>query len=234
MKDRSFPAQQGNALLIVLIGVALFAALAFAISSSRTSVVGATTKEKARVIATEMIQYGDAVGSTVNKLLLVGGAKFTGSSDTSPSFYTTGVSTDYQTGGPANFEVFSMSGGGLAHQDPPQGACLSSCAYDFTAGVYLKGIGDDGKDDLAMVVRDVDPQVCTMINEVQKNGWSSTPSGDQFPLEVFSGINFCDVGGCGETHYFTGDAAFDRKKSFCYQEAGGAQRYVFVHVVRSR
>lgn len=224
--------QAGNALLIILIAVALFGALMFAMTQSRTTFTGATSQEEARIIATEMIQYGDTIRNAVNKLLLVGGAKFGNSSDTSPSFYTAGVSTDYQTAGPSRLEVFSMDGGGVSYQKPPEDACVSTCAYDFAGGITIPGVGDDNLDDLAMVVQDVDPLVCKRINDVQKTGWSSIPTFTPFQLEAFSGINFCDTGGCSFPQNF--GVTFSGKRSFCYRENASGQRYIFVHVIRSR
>lgn len=224
--------QAGNALLIILIAVALFGALTFAITKSRTTFTSATSQEEARILAAEMIQYGDAVRNAVSKLTLVGGARFSGSSDTSPSFYTTGVSTDYQTAGPARFEVFSKDGGAISYQTPPEDACVSACAYDFAGGFLIPAVGSDTADDLAMVVQDVDPLVCKRINDVQKTGWTSIPTFTPFQLEAFSGVNFCDVGGCGFPQNF--GVTFTGKRSFCYQENASGERYIFVHVLRAR
>lgn len=105
--------EKGNVLVYILIAIALLAALSYAFSSGgRVSGQGVST-DRTKLLASEIIDYGDTVKKTVAVLRLRG----TGFDQL--SFAATGLNaTDYGTPGnsPSN-EVFNTSGGGLVYQD---------------------------------------------------------------------------------------------------------------------
>jgi hypothetical protein len=82
MSRRLFPyfqnfrsrAQRGNALFLVLIGVALFAALAYAVTQSGRSGGGSTAAEQRTLIASRITQMGAGLKTATDRLMLSGGS----------------------------------------------------------------------------------------------------------------------------------------------------------------
>ena len=70
MKHRT--TESGNVLFLILIAVALFAALSYAVTRS-TSGGGTVDKEQRRIIASEIIQYATEVEQAFKRILLIGG-----------------------------------------------------------------------------------------------------------------------------------------------------------------
>lgn len=64
------PKEQGNVLFLILIAVALFAALSYAVTSSTRGGGGSILKDKAREYASAIIQNTMAIRSAVNRIKL--------------------------------------------------------------------------------------------------------------------------------------------------------------------
>lgn len=73
--------QNGNILFLILIAVALFAALSYAVTSSNRTNEGGLQRDKARLIASRIIQYGNELENQINRLMVINGC-----SDTQISF----------------------------------------------------------------------------------------------------------------------------------------------------
>lgn len=105
----------GNALFLILIAVALFAALSYAITSSGRG-SGDIDKEQASIAAAQIVQYGDAIYRAIQKMKIINGC-----SDYDISFYldTEPDLTFYQHTPETRDEckVFHPDGGGVAYQD---------------------------------------------------------------------------------------------------------------------
>ena len=114
--------QKGNILFLILIAVALFAALSYAVTrSGRNS--DTISDKKAEILANEVLQFLTEVGNAVNKVMLINGCK-----DTQLNFYNE-VYTD--TSGtiltPANHNpnsppdkrchIFDPAGGGVVARE---------------------------------------------------------------------------------------------------------------------
>lgn len=63
--------QSGNVLFLILIAVALFAALSYAVTSSSRSGGGSANKEKAQADAAVIIQYGTSLRSAVRRMKIM-------------------------------------------------------------------------------------------------------------------------------------------------------------------
>jgi hypothetical protein len=228
--------ERGNALYIILIGIALLAALTFAITKGgRTEGTKNTTREQARLVSAEMVQFGDAARISLDKMIAIGNlsdgsaALLTGAGATAATvFAATGANAGYGTYGTnPSAEVFNPGGGGLNYGPPPNGACApaSPCVYDFTGQITVTGVGTTYG--IAMIVLNVDPTVCAQINSNQKTGLATIPTNTQIVTQTrFNGANY-------GTNGITLIAPLAGLRSFCYLESPGA-RYIFVHVVRAR
>lgn len=73
MFSKSTSRQSGNVLFLILIAVALFAALTYAVTQSTRSGSGSTSNaEKAQMLASQFTQYGAALNSAIMRLQLSG------------------------------------------------------------------------------------------------------------------------------------------------------------------
>jgi hypothetical protein len=216
----------GNALFLVLIGVVLMAALAYAVTQGgRGKVEGMATQEQARLTASEVIQYGNGLRPIIDRMMLLGGV-----TDTTVNFAASGANASYGTAGTnPTKEVFNLSGGGVPYTKPPTAACLSTCAYEFSGQYTVSGLGS-ASPELAMLVIDIPKAVCDKINTVLNFSWASAPTGGALTLARFDGTNY----GTSGVTLTGGSNELVGQRAFCYRESGGAQRYIYVHVIRSR
>lgn len=214
----------GNVLFIILIAVAIFGALAYAVVSGGKGQKASLSAEQARIAATEMIQFGDSIRIATDKMIAVGGV-----ADTAATlFAATDAHADYGVSGTTpSDEVFHPDGGGINYDKPPSAAC-SSCVYDFTGQIAVTGVGDTATYDLAMMVLDVSATLCRQINSVQATGLATIPTG----AAIATQDRF--AGSYGGGNGITLAGAMTGLRSFCYQESSGAERHIFVHVVRGR
>ncbi len=211
---------RGNTLFLILLGVALFAALSYAVVMGGSGLTKSSTITTARLTAAEMLQYGQNVRLILEKMLTVNGISDT----TATLFAATGANAAYGVPGtaPAS-EVFHARGGGVAYILPPPAGCSTACAYEFTGQISITGVGSNPA--LAMVVRNVDPEVCQQINSIMATGWASIPAGDALALTRFAGAY-----GGGSAITLAG--VMTGKQTFCYQDAGDV--YILVQTLRSR
>lgn len=147
-RDFSHPRAAGNALFLILIAVALFAALSYAITQSSRGGGGDAMREKELLLSSRIVQYGSAVQTAVNRLRLINDCGDTRISFESPA---TGVQYRNPTA-PFNklCHVFDTAGGGVSFMkvDPDildsakVGMPLYGEVY-FTGQSNLVGAGTD-------------------------------------------------------------------------------------------
>lgn len=223
--------ESGNVLFIILICVALFAALGFAIGSGRDNLSRAGDTEETRLTATNIVQYGNTLSSGMQKLIRIAGAEDTNANSRGIIFAASGANASYGVVGsqPAT-EIFHSNGGGLIYTAPPPGTCVTStCAYEFSGQYKITGVGTATLAEVALVLEDVQEEVCKLLNSVAKSGLSSIPTGGALALTRFNGSNYADsLGDITLAGGMTG------KKAFCYKESSGGGRYIYVHVIRAR
>ncbi len=68
MSINAYEGQKGNVLFLILIAVALFAALSFAVTSSTRSGGGDASNEDAELMASQIIQYGTAIDGALQRM----------------------------------------------------------------------------------------------------------------------------------------------------------------------
>lgn len=137
--------QSGNALFLILIAVSLFAALAYAITSSSRG-GGSIDKEQAVLLAAQITQQGAAIRTTITRMILTGTPSdlVAGAPSTffaySPHPDQVFWDTEYGAYGtdPTN-ELFNPAGGGLIFPVPPENACDAGGCHAF--GVPGWGFG---------------------------------------------------------------------------------------------
>lgn len=154
--------QQGNVLFLILIAVALFAALSYAVTKS-TSGGGNANKETALLDAASLTQFGAGISTAIMRM------KINGTHETDLCFYSGSNHADYNHASCSNDDnnIFHSSGGGISYQTVPSGLNDGS-EWEFTASIGVTGLGIDGGNpgtDLVMILRDITLDICNSIND---------------------------------------------------------------------
>ena len=133
-KTKDFQKESGNVLFLILIAVALFAALSYAVTQSTRSGSGATTNETAGLDAAELVQYPTGVRTAVLRMV-IDGVDPQNLEFNAPS--TFGDLTSTEVG------VFHPDGGGATYVLPPD------ATWVFNANFEILNIGTSVSSDFA-------------------------------------------------------------------------------------
>jgi hypothetical protein len=190
----------GNILFLILIAVALFAALSYAITSSSRSDGGGITKYKANLAAAEFVQYAAQIEQAVSRLLSIAGCK-----ENQLSFERTpfdGSDTLYlNPNSPSDLRchIFHSNGGAIPYKNFSDDFFDSAFSSErdfadllFSGRPCVKYVGSmnhpncqsnlDGSDDeLVFFIVGLKEEICLAINK--KFGNNTIPvNGQNFPL----------------------------------------------------
>lgn len=183
--------ESGNALFLILIAVALFAALSYAVTQSGRG-GGTIDKEQGLISASQITQFPAAVRTGVTRMVITG---------------TQVTALRFDTSSPAGSdEVFASEGGGVILQDPPANIGSATAwgfkdASDATLGYYVRGVGTDvsvsGREIIAYL-DGVSVGVCQQINKGL--GLATTPADES----AVGAVDFTSGGGLGIATYANG------------------------------
>jgi hypothetical protein len=150
--------ESGNTFLMVIIGIALFAALMFTLSRGLNESPSTISDRQAKITASDVISYSQQLGRAVTRIMQKG------CSENDISFvnsYESGY--EHTPAAPEKCQVFSMEGGRITYKEKTEG--ISDII--FNAGNYVEGAGSDCEDtactDLAVFIK-VENNVCEAIN----------------------------------------------------------------------
>lgn len=173
--------QSGNVVILILVAVGLFGALAYTFMRGNDQGQGNLTSNQARIAAQELANYFNVVEKTVNKLRLYG------CSQTDISFannYDNGTRLAFNDSITApsdkSCHVFDSNGGKLAPLEnlsdfQVSSSSLSSSAQDQIGQIYYRFLDTSVVDlgtsayDFAIKFNFVKPEICAAFNELQKN-----------------------------------------------------------------
>lgn len=155
------PSESGNVLFLILIAVALFAALSYAVTQSTRSGGGSTEREQALLGSSAMTQYPTALRTSVIRMILGGvGAESVLFNPPSNSF--SGETATDQL-------VFHPSGGGAVYQESAADVMsgTSQGVWNFNAQWEVPAIGIDGAGgaDIVAFLPGVSTAVCERVND---------------------------------------------------------------------
>lgn len=218
--------QAGNVLFLILIAVALFAALSFAVSQSmRQGGNKGTAEEQARVNSVYIHQFPTSIRQAILRMRISNELTQDQIIFAHPGDVTYGV-----FGTSPEREVFHPQGGAVPYQAPPAGINDGS-DWIFNGSLEVQDVGTtpgtlDGADLIALLPG-ISLEICTYLNKGFAGGGAGTP----VTLTV-----------AGENTPFTGafsysdtisDPALNGKDAFCYysQNLG---KYVYYHVLIER
>lgn len=215
--------ERGAVFIYILMAVALFAALSYAVSRGNRGGSSALTDEQAKLAAQEIIEYGNTVANAVQKLRL------RGCSDTEISFEHNGAFVNGGAPGDNSCHVFNLNGGGLVPN-------LDHLYFD--GSVEIDGIGQTNNDatstELLFITRlistdannlgygsDTALRICSFINE-QLHGNDSVPTEGLIATTPFTG-----------TYSFASTATeFANRNAACVEEDTNILSYYQVLVSR--
>ncbi len=228
--------ERGNVLFYILIAVGLLAALSYAVSQSSRGSASQLSQEKARLFASEMIEYANVVGSAVGQLRLRGVA------DTALCFdHDSWGHDDYDHAGcnDTRNNIFMLDGGGVTWSNAPPEAMDSSASPDNLWHFYGDNeieeagltCGAASCADLIMVADELDVNVCTQLNTLLG---VTNPSGNP-PVDSAMGTTlFAGSYGASETiGDEAGSAALASKKAACFENDATGE-YTFYKVLVAR
>lgn len=249
---------RGNVLFLILIAVALFAALSYAVTQSSKGGGEGISKDKAKLAASEIIQYSVGLQQAITRMKLINQC-----GDTQVSFERApfdGSDTNHvNPNAPADkrCHVFHPDGGGQSYREIEQswlsgGAALPKWhgRFFFTARDCVPDIGsgqgpgcwNDGTNDdaeLNIILTDVNEEICTEINKKfdlpkgQQNAAHGNFYSQPDTSYSFKGV-FGNIGNTDSGHLYDSiSAVMSGQTTACFY-SGLADRNVFYHVLIAR
>lgn len=231
----------GNALFIILIALALFAALSYAVTNSTRNGAG-VDKERTSIAVSELLQYANSMSNAVTRLQLINKCKDEELSWESDDW---GHTLYQNSSSPADgsCEIFNPNGGAVVYQDLSELIAstvsgLTSYPTEITGKFFIDtrrlvlGVGGDalnaGNTEILLRAQ-VTENVCTEINK-KFRGLSSIPS-DGYPYWSDGGWTVNPAG-----QQFLGVSSrcleCEGKQTMCFLQTGGANNvYQFYHVL---
>lgn len=238
--------ERGNVLFLILIAVALFAALSYAVTQSTRSGSGDASGETALISSAQLTQYPAGVRTAIVRMVIAGTdvneLKFNPPSDFSS------LTTDDET----RSAVFHPQGGGAVFTNAPVDMMATSGPnpagnwyFNMKNQIQDIGLTDSGSssgNDLIAYLPGVTQTVCRKMNEELGLG-SSIPSGaaeaTYIPAGAQTGINddfmndsYPAIGNPDEIFGNGASARLKGQPFGCY-DAGGSV-YVYYHVLVER
>lgn len=160
--DRQRNKERGNALIYVLIAIALFGALSFTLSrQTNTSEVSGMSAERVKLVLSQIASYSAQAKSAVDQML------FTAATNISELDFTPPGDSTFDTGIVIH-KVYHPSGGGLnPGRLPPE--AVNQVTTDPMPGWYMGRFNnidwtDTTADDVILVAFQVNEEVCNQIN----------------------------------------------------------------------
>ncbi len=226
VKKETAIAQSGNALFLILIAVALFAALSYAITQSGRG-GGTISKEQSVISASQITQFPATVRTGVTRMIITGSQV---------------SKLDFDDGGSGSDAVFASDGGGITYQTPPANIG-GATAWGFadvlatrnagagaTKGWFISGVGTDtaitGRDVFAWL-DDISLSVCQQINKGL--GLSNSTPRDEATTVVLTGDGSDGAAGNNAYSFDIQSDAGDPQPFACVQNNG--DEYVYYHAL---
>ena len=218
-------------MFLILIAVALFAALSYAVIQSSRTGGGDATREKARLDAAEILNHATAVQTGVGRLLIRGcqdvRLNFANGNDGGIHINPT-APTDKRC------DVFDPAGAGVSNKAPNR-KWSSDHNFYYTSSSSVTDMGSTCTDttcaDLVMELRGVSPALCEQLNTLN-NYIVPVPS---LPTDTQAGCPFTgtyDCAGNGTAQIVFATAPLRGKNSVCYNDT--VHGLTFVHVIYAR
>ncbi len=227
--------ESGNVLFLILIAVALFAALSYAVTQSTRSGSGSTEREGAALNSATITQHPTALRTAVVRMVLGGlAAEEVG--------FETPSATDFNDGSSSQ-RAFHPLGGAAVYQTAPDDAVVSGFngRWYINYNFEVPEIGQDGAtagtsaNELIAFLPGVSSGICSRINE-EFMGSTTIPA-----LNA-TNASIQDDHEVGETipadeDLDPGSNEFDGQPTGCFEDSdlnGGSSAYIVFSVILER
>lgn len=239
MKTRNFKHQKGNVLFLILIAVALFAALSYAVTQSSRS-GGDASKETNVINTASLTQYPNQIRTSVLRMIISG---------IDPLDIQFNKPDEFDTGsGFAEFlparGVFHPQGGAAPYQEIPANLTAAGTAVDwaFSADfeiplLGLSGAGATGNEVIAFAVG-VTETICARVNKELNQYEGTIPNQD---VTIANERTATDSLPAAPGHVvLNGSSNWFTNKAFgCFLDSADAtldsgEKYVFYYVMAER
>ncbi|MBX2834717.1 MAG: hypothetical protein KTR28_07070 [Micavibrio sp.] len=169
---KTINSQRGSAIFMILIAIALFAALSFAVGNMmRGGNSDMLTEERAALTANGILDYAALLKRTIQDLRISNACE-----DTDISFANTTVA-GFTNGANVSCQVFHSSGGAAKYTAPAADAGTAT-EWTFTGHHSIHQVGGTpNASDLLMILPNVNDAVCSQINQKLGRAQSITGSG---------------------------------------------------------
>lgn len=234
--------QSGNALFYILICIALFAALSYAVSQSGNSGKN-ISDEKAQLAASEIIQYGNQLREAMVKLRLRGcqenqfdfsnttykrlsGGALNSGNNLSPA----DNSCDLFAGGE---NIFIPAATALTEGEPAN----SQSWLPGHSGIrifQMKGIGTDGAsgtataNDIVLVIPYINMNVCAVINQMLNVTSNKT---DPVSVGITGATGEYTNGSLAATGIYS-HARYDSRPAYCFKSSSTSGQFIQILLAR--
>lgn len=237
--------ESGNVFFYIFIAIALLGALSFAVAQSSRQDGRGLEGDRAKLVATEVISYGDTIAKAVGQLRLRGIKPYQISFAHGSANAAYGV---YDTNPRA--EIFNPQGGGVIFRAPPVLAGTGApLIYNFTGAFAIDRVGQTGCtlpanapaecSELLLTIQGLNQTVCQKINSMLSiHAADATPPDDDAlpvtPLFAGNTSGAPDPFSFTETIADTGTAVMlAQHTAGCYYNPGSSS-YVFYQVLIAR
>ena len=226
--------ESGNVLFLILIAVALFAALSYAVTSSTRSGGGDASSETNLISSAQVTQYPSSVSTALVRMIISG---------TAVEEMRFNRPSEYSNLDSNSIGVFHPSGGGATYVTAPPEVMVDGNPGDwvFNGEMEVPDIGTagaGGNDVIAFLVG-IKQSICRKINEEHGLGatipaLSADRSGDYGDRMYDDGSTDYSLPTTDVNDIDDGSNSFDGKPFGCFQNGGGGGDYVYYHVVVER
>ena len=240
--------ESGNVLFLILIAVALFAALSYAVTQSTRSGAGDTASETNLISSAQLTQYPAGVRTSVVRMI-IGGVAIEELLFNDPSDFSTIINTDDLR----ERAVFHPNGGNATYQLAPSDVVTTDNAngvWYYNAEVQIQNIGitDSGAagNDIIGFLPDVTLGICRRMNDELGIEVSDSPDANTNGVPEQAGLVVTDfTRNMDDGYAFPAgagskiDGDFTGQPFGCFEAAGinnsaGSPRVVYYHVLIER
>lgn len=227
--------EKGNVLFLILIAVALFAALSYAVTQSSRSGGGDASNETNLISSAQITQYPASIRTAVIRMVVSNNVDVTTLNFDTPSDFATTCNAS------SSRCVFHPSGGGAAYVAAPSdimesggsGIWYFSGHYEVT-NLGISSAGSSDGNEVIAFLPGIKPSICSKINSELGIGGDTIHTANLDPAAAaqFMGTGYSipaseiNIGTAG------GAAGLDSQPFGCVEDSGGD--YIYYHVIVER
>lgn len=218
--------EKGNVLFLILIAVALFAALSYAVTQSTRSGGGDASRETNLVNSSQITQYPASIKTAIVRMIV--------SNSISPDTLQFNQPSAFGSLTTVGQGVFHPSGGGANYQLAPTNVTsVANQAWVFNMNNQILNIGTNGTaaaNDIIAFLPNVRAAICNQIHTQLGLVAPPVDSGIDVTTQMVNG--YAVPGAAGPVINGTGANELDSQPQGCFQQPSGT--YYYYHVLVER